>query len=64
MNYAVYNTLDVCRVHSTTRTTEVSADALGQALLNAAMGHPASEEFIRNRWADGVSRARPHHADL
>ena len=64
MNYAVYNTFNAFRSNSTNRSTAVSADALGQALLNAVMGHPASEEFIRTRWAFDVSRGPHHPADL
>ena len=63
MNYAVYNALNAFRASSTIRTAEVSADALGQALLNAVMGHPASEEFFRKRWADGFIRGPPHPDD-
>ena len=46
INYAVYNTFNAFRAKGTIRTPVVSADALGQSLLNAVMGHPASEEFF------------------
>ena len=64
INYAVYTTFNTFRVKGTTRTPVVSADALGQALLNAVMGHPASEEFLRNRWAAGESSGPVHPADF
>ena len=62
INYAVYNTFNAFRAKGTIRTPVVSAHALGQALLNAVMGHPVSEEFFRNRWAAGVSRGPVHPA--
>ena len=46
INYAVYNTFNALRAKSTISSAEVSSDALGQALLNAIMGHPASEELF------------------
>ena len=64
MNYAVYNTFNAFRSNSTNRSTAVSADALGQALLNAVMRHPSSEEFIRTMWAVDVSRGPSHPADF
>ena len=65
MNYAVYTTFNAYRVKGigTICTPVVSADALGQALLNAVMGHPSSEEFFRNRWAAGDSSGPVHPAD-
>jgi len=62
INYAVYNTFNAFRTNSTTRSMAVSSDALGQAILNAVMGHPASEDFVRNRWAAAVCRG-PYHPD-
>ena len=63
INYAVYNTFNAFRTNSTTRSMAVSADALRQAVLNAVMGHSASEEFVRTRWAVDVSRGLHHPAD-
>ena len=64
INYAVYNTFNAFRAKGTIRTPVVSADALGQALLNAVMGHPSSEEFFKNRWAAGDSSGPVHPADF
>ena len=63
INYAVYNTFNAFRSNSITRSMAVSSDALGQAILNALMGHPASEEFVRNRWAAAVTRGPNHPND-
>ena len=64
IKYAVYNTFNAFRAKCTIRTPVVFADALGQALLNAVMGHPFSEEFLRNRWAAGDSSGPVHPADF
>jgi len=60
INYAVYNTFNAFGAKGTIRAPVVSADALGQALLNAVMGHPASEEFFKSRWAAGDSSGPVH----
>ena len=64
LNYAVYNTFNAFRAKGTIRTPVVSADALGQALLNAVMGHPASEEFFKSRWPAGDNSGPVHPADF
>ena len=64
MNYAVYNTFNTFRANGTIKSPVVSADALGQAILNAVKCHPSSEEFVRNRWADRISLGPSHPADF